>query len=78
VRTHLAAGHQRWGIFKLRRGRGFGIYFGELQLNWEGNQAEEWLKHSNWLLLSSRNSPGANTLSPRGKRGCWDERDLPA
>jgi hypothetical protein len=50
-RDHLTAGRHHWGIFKLRRGHGFGVYLAELRLIWEASEAEEWLDQSRWLPL---------------------------
>ena len=38
-RDHLAAGRHHWGIFKLRRGHGIGVYLAELRLIWEASEA---------------------------------------
>lgn len=40
--AHFAAGRHHWGIFKLRKGYGIGIYLAELQLIREASEAEEW------------------------------------
>lgn len=50
-RDHFAAGRHHWGIFKLRRGHGFGVYLAELQLIWDVSEAEEWIDRSQWIPL---------------------------
>jgi hypothetical protein len=49
--SHFAAGRHHWGIFKLRKGHGFGAYLAELQLIWDASEAEEWHDQSRWLPL---------------------------
>lgn len=48
---HFAAGHHHWGIFKLRKGYGIGIYLTELRLIWDASEATEWIDQSLWLPL---------------------------
>jgi len=50
-RAHFTAGHHHWGIFKLRKGYGFGVYLSELRLIWEASEAEEWKDQSRWIPL---------------------------
>ena len=50
-RDHFAARHHHWGIFKLRRGYGFGVYLAELHLIWEASEADEWRDQSRWIPL---------------------------
>jgi hypothetical protein len=50
-RDHLAVGRHHWGIFKLRRGHGIGVYLAELRLIWEASEAEELLDQSRWISL---------------------------
>lgn len=49
--AHFTAGHHHWGIFKLRKGYGFGVYLSELRLIWEASEAEEWKDQSRWIPL---------------------------
>ena len=49
--AHFAEGKHRWGIFKLRRGYGIGVYLADLQLIWEASEADEWLDQSQWIPL---------------------------
>lgn len=48
---HFAAAHHHWGIFKLRKGYGIGVYLAELQLIWDASEAEEWVDQSRWIPL---------------------------